>query len=374
MNADCVIVGGGIQGCATAVHLALRGVGVILVEKNYCGRHASGVNAGGVMRPARRPEELPLSTAAMEIWHSASVLVDDDCGFRACGRLKIAQSETEMAELAARFALVRRLGYGHEQLLDRGELRAIEPEVAGHACGAVYSPACGIANPFRSVEAYKRKAVALGARILEGTRVGEVRRQAGHWRVRTDAGEIEAPALVNTAGAWGDRLAAATGDPVEIHTIAPMLMVTSRMAPWMRQRIGAVNRVLSIAQFPNGTVIIGGGYLGTADRDAETTTLDYAKLAFNARIACEMFPRLREVRLVHHWAGIEGATTDGFPIIGPSASEEGAFHAFAFCAHGFHLGPAVGRVLADLVVDGSTRIPIEAFRIDRFKSAAKGGA
>jgi sarcosine oxidase subunit beta len=145
-----------------------------------------------------------------------------------------------------------------------------------------------------------------------------------------------------------------------------MLMVTNRLPPFMRQRIGAVDRVLSIVQQANGTVIIGGGYLGRADRNAETTNLDYARLAFNSQIACDMFPTLREAKIIRAWAGIEGYIADGLPVIGPSATEESAYHAFGFSAHGFHLGPIVGRILAQLVVDGHSEIPIDAFRIDRF--------
>jgi sarcosine oxidase subunit beta len=370
MRPDVAIVGGGIQGLATAVHLAIRGLSVLVIEKNYCGRHASGVNAGGVMRLARRPVELPLSAVAMEIWADATGLVDDDCGFRAIGRLKIAESDGEMDKLRERHDLVRALGYTHETLLDRAELRDIEPGVAEHATGGIYSPGCGHANPFRTVTAFKRKAQHLGVRFREDTRVLGVKRSGALWRIDTTGGPVETPVLVNTAGAWADRIAAAMGEPVPMSTIAPMLMVTSRMAPVMRQRIGAVDRVLSIVQMPNGTVIIGGGYHGSAHRDAETTTLDYGKLAFNARIACEMFPALRHARIVRAWAGIEGDIADGLPVIGPSATEEGAFHAFGFCAHGFHLGPAVGRILAELVTTGASNVPIDAFRIDRFSDNA----
>ena len=366
MSPDVIIVGGGIQGCSTAVHLAHRGVRALVVEKDYCGRHASGVNAGGILRPARRPVELPLSTVSLEIWADLANLVDDDCGFRACGRLKIAESDAEMDKLVARHELVRRLGYDFERLIDQDELRRIEPGVADHAVGAIHTTGDGFANPFRTVTAFRRKAEALGVVFREGIRVLGVRRVAGIWRVRTDAGELQAPVLVNTAGAWGDRIAADMGETVPLAPIAPMLMVTSRMPAFMRQRIGAVDRVLSIVQLANGTVIIGGGYLGRAERDTNATVLDYAKLAFNARIACEMFPALRAARIVRCWAGIEGDTADGLPIIGPSTTEEDAFHAFGFCAHGFHLGPVAGRIVSELVTTRASNLPIEAFRIDRF--------
>ena len=79
-----------------------------------------------------------------------------------------------------------------------------------------------------------------------------------------------------------------------------------------------------------------------------------------------MFPALRNARIVRAWAGIEGNIADGLPVISPSATEEAAFHAFGFCAHGFHLGPVVGRILAELVTTGNSNVPIEPFRIDRF--------
>ncbi len=199
-------------------------------------------------------------------------------------------------------------------------------------------------------------------------RVNSVRRSGSAWYVKTDDRIYQSPILVDTAGAWGDRIVKDMGEVVPLSTIAPMLMVTDRLPHFMQQRIGAVDRVLSIVQQANGTVIIGGGYLGSANRNAETTTRDYAKLAFNAHIACDMFPVLREAKIQRAWAGIEGYIIDGLPVIGPSATEENAYHAFGFSAHGFHLGPVVGRILGHLITEHHSDIPIDAFRIDRFST------
>jgi sarcosine oxidase, subunit beta len=57
---------------------------------------------------------------------------------------------------------------------------------------------------------------------------------------------------------------------------------------------------------------------------------------------------------------------DDIPVIGPSSTSEGAFHAFGFSAHGFALGPIVGAIIAELVTGGKTNLPIAPFRIDRF--------
>ena len=67
-TADVVVIGGGLHGCSTALHLALRGLKPILVEKDYAGRHASGVNAGGVRQLARHLAEIPPSISSMALW------------------------------------------------------------------------------------------------------------------------------------------------------------------------------------------------------------------------------------------------------------------------------------------------------------------
>ena len=86
-TADAIIVGGGLHGCSTALHLARRGVSSMVIEKDHVGRHASGVNAGGVRRLGRDYAEVPLSAASIEMWHGIEDLVDDDCGFHATGQV-----------------------------------------------------------------------------------------------------------------------------------------------------------------------------------------------------------------------------------------------------------------------------------------------
>src|SRR3954449_12399632 len=82
-TADVVVIGGGIHGCSTALHLALRGLKPVLIEKDYAGRHASGVNAGGVRQLARDHAEIPLSVSSMELWERLPDLVGDDWASRA---------------------------------------------------------------------------------------------------------------------------------------------------------------------------------------------------------------------------------------------------------------------------------------------------
>src|SRR5262249_48499268 len=209
-----------------------------------------------------------------------------------------------------------------------------------------------------------------GGRFSGGGAVRALWRNGGAGGVETGAGPHEATRVVNCGGAWADRIAAALGEPVPLEPIAPMLMITAPLPPFIKPVVGAAGRPLSFKQFSNGTVLIGGGHRGRLDRDTNRTELDFAGLALSARTVWDLFPIMRGTQIVRCWAGIEARMPDDIPVIGPSATSERVFHAFGFSAHGFALGPIVGAIIAELVTGGRTNLPIAPFRIDRFARAS----
>ena len=365
-GADVIVIGGGLHGCSAALYLALAGLRPLVLEKDYIGRHASGVNAGGVRRLGRHFAEIPLAVAAMDIWHDIEALVGDDCGFAISSQIKIAENKAELANLTRRAEQVRALGFDHEEPIDAEELKRLVPAIAPHCVGGLIARRDGHANPYRTVMAFKRRAESLGVQFHEGICASTVERVGTRWRVRTASGDFEAAVLVNCAGAWAERIARQLGEPVPLRAELPMLMISERIRPFLKPVLGAAGRPLSFKQFGNGTLLIGGGHRGRCDRDSGANTLNFKGLALSARTVTELFPMLREVRVVRCWGGIEGVMPDEIPVIGPSRTAEAAYHAFGFSAHGFQLGPIVGRIIAELVTEGHSSLPIEAFRIDRF--------
>ncbi len=109
-SADVIIIGAGLQGLSTALHLARKGKSVIVLEKETAGRHASGVNAGGVRRLNRALPEIPLSLASQELWNRMESLVDHDCGFRPDGQIRIAENDDDLEKLEKRYREVSSLG------------------------------------------------------------------------------------------------------------------------------------------------------------------------------------------------------------------------------------------------------------------------
>jgi sarcosine oxidase subunit beta len=341
---------------------------VLLLEKKTAGRGASGVNAGGVRRLNRAPTEIPLSLAAMELWHRIEKIVDHDCGFRPSGQIKIAENNADMRKLEARAKLAHNLGYTHEELIDAGEMRRLVPAAARHCVGALVSRCDGFAEPYWTTRAFCAKAVQLGATLMEHSPVTAIERKHHLWRVRCGETVYEAPIVVNCSGAWGDRIAAMIGDTIPLQAEAPTMMVTQRVSHFLDPVVGLASRKLSFKQMPNGSVVIGGGHRSRLDMTTERTIIDFKKLMISAETVTDVFPFMQTVPVVRCWAGIEGIMPDQIPVIGPSPSAPEIFHAFGFSAHGFQLGPIVGKIMADLVTEGRTEFPIEPFRADRFTS------
>jgi len=367
ITTEVAIVGGGIQGCAAARELALRGVDVLVLESEYAGRHASGVNAGGVRTLGRHIAELPLALASKRLWSRIGELVDDDCGYLQSGQLKIATDSENLEALRARSNRIAQSGLPHvERLLAPPEVRDLVPAFVGPIAGAAYVVDDGSALPFRTTQAFRRKAEALGARFAEGASVHSASRVGSAWRLLTKNGhEIRANQILNCAGAWAAQVGSLFGDNLPIEANGSMQIVTTRLAPFLSPVVSVSGQALSVKQFDNGTVVIGGGRRSTVDLGTGRADLTLSGLVQAARQASKFFPILTQAAIARCWSGIEGFTPDGLPLIG-AVNAPGVIHAAGFSAHGFQLGPAVGVVLADLITTGSTPISIAGLKAKRF--------
>lgn len=366
-KSEVLVIGGGIQGASTAYRLALKGVSVTVVEKDSVSRHASGVNAGGIRLLGRNVAEIEMSKAAMNMWKQLDDELDADTGFRTRSLINIAADEADLNILRSREKQMHEKSYFHEIMLDQKELRERLPHVADHCIGGVVSEQDGYAIPFHSTQAFRIAAERLGAKFYEGEQVRQIRKVGESWLVMTETKQYQAEHVVNCAGAWADLISVMMGDNVPMSYSAPMLMITARMPHFATPVVGAVSRPLSFKQFENGTVLIGGGAKGFADRENKKTRLDYSLLAEGAQNAIDFFPIMKTACINRMWSGLEAYMPDNLPVIGKSARGGNAYHAFGFSAHGFQLGPVIGQVMADLITEGESRFDLDPFRVNRYE-------
>ena len=366
-NNKVVVIGGGIQGCATAYFLAKRGQNVTLVEKDRIGRHASGVNAGGVRRLGRDILEIPLSLAAMDIWQNLHQEIGKYAeDFHPCFYLKVAVDEAGRELGLMRAESLRSAGFTHEVWVEDDFLQARLPYLSTPTHGGLMVKGDGWATPWRIVQGFANAAKKNGAKIIEDCYVKSLTQSQGLWQIQTPKGIYEAETVVNCAGAWAADIARSADDYIfPLESFAPMLVVTERRPKILPAVMGVLSHTLSLKQIETGQFVIGGGVRSKANHLINKSDVDLPKLSSSIRLAAKLFPEIANAHVIRCWSGIEGYMPDELPIIG-RGRQHGLFHGFGFSAHGFQLGPGVGEVLADLVMGQQPRISIEAFRPDRF--------
>ena len=366
-KSDVLIIGAGLMGSSTALNLARMGKKVCLLEKEVSGIHASAVNAGGVRSLNRDFAEIPISVAAAEMWPNLEKIVGDDCGFRAVGQVRIAPGKKEFEQLNSRVEKVQALGFEHEELVDEAEIRRLVPAYGGTCHGGIVTRTDGHANPVRTITAFMRAAVKAGVDLFTRCQVKTIQKTREGFKVATKDGRIfEVELVVNCTGGWGNNVASLVGDKLPIQPEALTMMVAGRMKPFLTPVVGIQGQKLSFKQTENGTVVIGGAHRAQLDMGNEKSFIRIPEVKISANTVRNSFPVMHRSMIVRSWAGIEGMTPDGIPIISESQTVSGCFHVCGFSAHGFQLAPMIGRLAANLILGQKPEIPLHAFSSKRF--------
>lgn len=369
---DILVIGAGLQGCAIALFAARQGKQVTIVEKQLAGRHASGVNAGGLRLLMRDIREYPLSQRAMTMWANLGDSVGEPaahtCEVRlGTSQIALAMDAAELQWIESRIRDMRRRGIQSEEQIDSKELRQLLPGLSENVLGGLISRGDGHANPAMTAAAFRLAAERAGARILEGCAVLDLSTSTGGiWRIRTEQGTIEARQVVNCAGAWGAKIAALVGEDMPLNVLALSMMVTTRVKPFITPVVLGIDQPLSFKQSAVGTLVIGGGICGKPCLDEGTSFTVMDRMTSNASALVSAFPSLENVQVLRTWTGLEGSTPDGVPFIGPSPRYENLWHVFGFCGHGFQLAPAVGEAVAHSLISGIVVRKLAPFSVDRF--------
>lgn len=364
LRTDVAIVGGGIVGSSAALALRRMGLGVVLLERDLCGSRSSGVNYGGVRRQGRPVSQLPLAQRAHRIWGDLVGLLGTDGEYIRSGHFKIARSESDMASLERYRALSSDFDLGLE-LISGARLREQCPWLGTRAVGGSLCAEDGQANPRLVSPAFALAAQRAGAQVFERHKVDEVAHDGAMFVVRSgNALEVQAPMLLNCAGAWAGAIASQFGETPPMFARSPLMAVTEPVPHFMKWSLGVEGGGIYCRQVERGNVVLGGGTGITLD--AERSRAEREGIAALAVQAIELLPALRHAHIIRTWGGTEGYLPDREPVLGPSRTTPGLFHGFGFAGAGFQIGPAAGEVLAELARDGRTDTPIDAFAIGRF--------
>ncbi len=373
-TADVVIIGGGVTGASTAFHLTRRGVrDVVVVDRGSIAAGGTGKSSACVRQHYSTAETCRMILYSLAFFqHFAERTAGESCGFRHTGYL-LGVDEKMRAPMEASVALQRSVGID-TRLISPTEIREIEPRLhTEDLVAGCYEPASGYCNPVETAQGFARAARAAGARILEDTAVTGLLVEGDRIRgVRTTAGDIQAPVVVNAAGLWSAGVAAMAGVALPIHVCRHKISIVAWPEADRHPHPMVYDFVTNIYTRPEmGEHILVGGLdaeesEATADPDAyrEGVSLDEST-EYLARVS-HRFPALADGHIARGYAGCFDVTPDWHPVL-DRVGPEGYYVAAGFSGHGFKLSPAVGHMMATLVTDGpGGHSDLPTFRLSRF--------
>lgn len=417
---DVVVIGGGIVGTSTALELVERGMSVVLCEKGIISGEQSSRNWGWVRLSRRDPREIDLMAASIRIWERLSERVRYDVGYQQCGLVIPFHSRKFREQNEAWLEYIRDTQHRVFKI-DSDRVRELLPDMRLDFDGALYSPTDGRAEPQKAAPAIARAAKARGAVVLTNCAVRRIESSNGVISgVFTERGRIQANAVVVAGGVWSRLLLRDIGVTLPQLKVLNSVLRTEPVADGpqitvrgprfsVRRRADGGYTVSTLAsnvydltpdsfrflrqftpalrmEWASLRLRIGHRFVEEW-REARRRTPDEISPYERTRILdpkpdvagtnralaslAEAFPVFQEAKVAQRWAGMIDVTPDAVPVISKVDGHPGLIVATGFSGHGFGLGPAAGRLAADLLTDVPPLVDPRAFRLSRFSDGSK---
>ena len=345
--ARIVVAGAGAIGASIAYHLAERGADdVVMVDRAEIASGSTAKAMGGVRQQ--------FSTAAEVRLAQESIRFFEELGppfFQQVGYLFLASTEEGLAALEERRALQLELGVPVERL-DSDEVAALAPGVfAEDVLAGVVCRQDGVADPPSVAREVVRRAAAMGVEVRE----------------RTAVEELDGDVVVIACGAYSAGVAEAYGVELPVRPLSRQLFETTPL-PGLAETLPMVLESETGFHFRRS-----GRSLRVAMSDPEPRwtfqpSVDESVLPDRLERLARRFPAAAGAGVERAWAGLYDMTPDAHPIIGFVA--EGVYAACGFSGHGFMQSPAVGRAVAEELLEGASTLDLTPYRLERFAAGA----
>ena len=368
-RADVVIIGGGIIGASIAYYLAKKGVhNVLLLERGPMGGGSTGKCAGGIRTQFSTEVNIRCSLVSREVFDGFKAEFGVDPEFHRIGYLFLAADERQWSVLRTNVLLMKRLGLEVE-LLERGEIRRRWPFLnVDDLIGGSYTPGDGYAGPYEVLWGFIGGAKRLGAVLREEVDVAGILVERGRVTgVETSTGaRVRTEVVVNAAGPHAAKVASLAGLDIPVRPLRRQIFFT---APFD----GLPATFPLVIDMEHGWYIRreGQALLLAGPQDGESSfneTTDFAGQEWAAERSLHRVPALEQAHLAGGWAGLYEISPDHHAILGAFPEVRGFICANGFSGHGFQHSPAVGMVVAELIVEGkATTLDIHPLRPERFR-------
>ncbi len=355
-NADVVIIGAGIIGCAAARALAAEGLDVLVLERSRVAAESSGA-AAGILAPRVHATEgamFPLAMASHARFAPLVAELRDETGlgveYARTGVYDLAHDEAREELLRDKVRWLRELGHDvawHDQPAVLLAERAVSPT----ARGGFFDADAFQVNPPRLTTAIAQSAARRGARFKFGLDVVGISGSGGRaTAVRTTAGDFDAAHVVLAAGAWTARCGEWLGINIPVFPAKGQILTVAAVPPPLHAVVFGLDAYLLPRL--DGTVVVGATVENTG-YDKVTTASGVAWLLNTLAALC---PDLADAPIDRIWTGLRPGSPDDLPIIGTAPGWENITIATGHHRNGIMLTPITTQIVADLVLRGATDV------------------
>jgi glycine/D-amino acid oxidase-like deaminating enzyme len=357
------VVGGGLEGLAIAWSLADRGeTDILVVERDTLCSGMTGKSSAVVRCHYGTASLAAMAWYGIEMFECAPQLFGDDMGFRQCGYV-VGVGDADVDALKANIAMQQELGIDVDFLGDDA-VADLWPGINTDDFAAfAYEPRGGRGEAYTTGMAFAAAARRLGVRIRQSTPVASLlaRADGSVYAVQlADGSEIHADTVILATGPWAPALGATVGVdiPVQAQRAQVVLVDQGRPTPTVPVLSDLVG-LQYICREPNAELLVGNSDHSApefVDPDDYPNRADASAIERVITKLTHRLPQMPDPRITTTYGGCYDVTPDYNPIIG-RAPVDGLFLATGFSGHGFKISPAVGRLVADLLTDGTTDLP-----------------
>jgi sarcosine oxidase subunit beta len=368
-HADVVIIGGGVIGTSIAYHLAKMGAEhvIVLEKESMLGMGSTGKCAGGIRQQFSTEVNIRLAMESVRFFEAFGEEVGADPEFRQYGYLFLATSEEDAAAFQHNVSLQRNLGLAVD-VLSPQEVAELVPSLnVEDVLLATYCPSDGYADPHSVLQGLAKGARRLGVEICTETEATAIEVAANQVRaVGTNRGRIETSVVVDAAGPWLATVARMAGIELPVLPYRRQIFVTNPF-PAIPDPLPMVIDFQPSFYFRKEGPGILMGMTDEQEPSSFNTHVDWDFLEQVVEKAIHRAPVLAQAGFMDGWGGLYAVTADDNAILGPLPEVEGFICAGGFSGHGFMQAPAVGRVLAEMILQGRSIPDISPLSIHRLR-------
>ena len=371
-TADAVIIGGGVIGCAIQYHMARLGVSnTVLLERDVLGSGSTGRSQAICRMHYSNPITTELAWQSLQVFADFDARVGGASGFVNTGYLVVV-NEADQGGLERNVAMQQELGVP-TSVVSRDDLASLAPMVTLYDDErAAWEPQSGYADPYQVTVSYAARAQESGARIMTRNPASGIETNGDRVQavITTSGDRIATDTVVVAAGPWSGQVLAGVGVDAPLMPVRHQVATVARPVEVVPHHptVGDISQSFSFR--PDGSNFTTMGF-GDDDEQSDPEVypqgVDITEAASARARLARRVPGMADAYYRGGWSGLFTTTPDWHPILDAVPGMAGLYCAIGFSGHGFKLSPAIGKSVAELVLEGRARdVDLSPLRFTRF--------